>query len=107
MTRKHKKTWLTGLIFGGVIGGAIALLTASRPGVETREMIAGKSMDLRDKAVATVTNTRERVEDLATNIVDGTREKVNQLKERGYRIKNAEKEVAKEYAEEAMKALNS
>jgi gas vesicle protein len=107
MERKNKNNWLTGLIIGGVVGGTIAYLTAARPGEETREMIAEKSMDLRDKAIATAANTRGRVEELATNIVDGTREKVNQLKENGRRIKDAETEIVKDCVTEAKKALSS
>ncbi|MDX9850106.1 MAG: YtxH domain-containing protein [Anaerolineaceae bacterium] len=107
MERKMSNNWLTGLIIGGVVGGTIALLTAARRGEETREMIAEKGMDLRDKAITTAANTRGRVEDLASTIVDGTREKVSQLKETGRRIKNAEAEVMKECVEEAKSALTN
>ncbi len=107
MEQKQKIHWLKGLIIGGVIGGTIALLTASRPGEETRELIAEKSIDLRDKAVATAANTRDRVTNFATSIVDDTREKASQLKKSGIRIKDAEAEVVKDCVQEAKKALNN
>lgn len=107
MERKQNNHWLTGLIIGGVVGSVIALLTTSRTGEETRKMISEKSINLRDKAVETAENTRSRVEALTSSFVEDTRDKVNQLKDSGRKIKNAETEVIKECIQEAKKALVS
>ena len=107
MEQKHKNNLLTGLIIGGVVGGTVALLTASRSGEETRELIVDKSVDLRDKAVAKAVTTREKVGELTESLVDDTREKVDLLKKSSRRIKNAETEVLSECVQEAKKALNS
>ena len=50
--------WVSGMVLGGLIGGGVALLTASRSGEKTREMIGIKSIELRDKAVDKVTEAK-------------------------------------------------
>ena len=107
MEQKHKNNLLTGMIIGGVVGGTVALLTATRTGEETRELIADKSVDIRDKAVAKAVTTRDKVGELTGSIVDDTREKVDLLKKSSRRIKDAETEVISECVQEAKKALKS
>jgi gas vesicle protein len=93
MEKQKTNKWLSGLIFGALLGGGIALLTASRSGEETRDMIAEKSNQLRDKAVAAAMNTKGKIEELTTDVIDSTRERVNKLKADGLRIKMSEAEV--------------
>lgn len=105
MNRKQTKIWMSGLILGGIFGGTIALLSAKRTGEEARELISEKSLDLREKAITTAEETGERVAEFKSNLIDGTRQKMNQIKESGQRIKKAESEVLKDCVEDAQKAL--
>lgn len=93
MEKQKTNKWLSGLIFGALLGGGIALLTASRSGEETRDMIAEKSNQLRDKAVAAAMITKGKIEELTTDVIDSTRERVNKLKADGLRIKMSEAEL--------------
>jgi len=43
-------SFFAGLIVGGLVGAAVALLVAPQSGEETRTMIRDKSIELRDKA---------------------------------------------------------
>lgn len=44
-------TFFTGMIIGGLVGAATALLLAPASGEETRAVIRDKSIELKDKAV--------------------------------------------------------
>ena len=55
-------TFLAGFIIGGLVGSAIALLTAPQSGEETRVMIRDKSIELKDKAVESGHEARVRAE---------------------------------------------
>lgn len=61
------KPVLSGLLIGGVIGAATALLFAPRTGQETRSVIQNKTMELRDR-------TTEGVKDAVTQVKDKTRQ---------------------------------
>lgn len=85
--------FLTGMLLGGAIGYAIALLNAPRPGDETRAMLNDKSRELRDRAAETVQTTVDKTGKLVAEgrdrlgiTVDETRnrvqDRVSDLKER-------------------------
>lgn len=107
MEKKNTNKWVIGLIFSALLGGGLALLTASRSGEETRDMIAEKSNKLRDKAVAAAMSTKGKFEELTSEVVDNTRERVNKLKVEGQRVKSAEAEVIKDCVQNAKQAINS
>lgn len=54
--------FLTGLIVGGLVGAAVALLMAPQSGEETRTLIKDKSIELKDRAMETAEDTRVRAE---------------------------------------------
>jgi gas vesicle protein len=107
----EKKTsnnkWIFGLFFGALLGWGVALLTASRSGEETRDMIAEESNKIRDKAISTAKDTKGKVEEFTSEVIDNTREKVNKLKKDGKRIKMAEARVIEDCVEEALQAVNA
>jgi gas vesicle protein len=45
-------TFFAGLIVGGLVGAAVALLLAPQSGEETRTVIANRGIELKDQAVA-------------------------------------------------------
>jgi len=52
-------SFLVGLVVGGLIGAAVALLYAPQSGEETREAIRTKSIELRDQATEQAAQLRE------------------------------------------------
>jgi gas vesicle protein len=83
-------TFLSGLIIGGLIGAAVALLLAPQSGEETRDLIRDKSIELKDRAVETAEEARIRAEAAAAEararaeeLTHEAREKAEELKKRG------------------------
>lgn len=58
-------SFLSGLIIGGLIGAAAALLMAPQSGEETRTLIKERSIELKDRAAETAEEARLRAEELA------------------------------------------
>lgn len=54
--------FFAGLVIGGLVGAAAALLTAPKSGEETRSLIKEKSIELRDRAVEVSQDTRHKAE---------------------------------------------
>jgi gas vesicle protein len=54
--------FFAGLVIGGLVGAAIALLMAPQTGEETRAQIRDASVDLKDRANATLADAREKAE---------------------------------------------
>ena len=53
-------TFFAGLIVGGLVGAAVALLLAPQSGEETRTLIHDKSIELKDRAVEYGQDARTR-----------------------------------------------
>ena len=54
--------FLAGILIGGLVGAAAALLLAPQSGEETRAQIREKSIELRDRASETVEEARARAD---------------------------------------------
>jgi gas vesicle protein len=78
-------TFFTGMVIGGLVGAAAALLLAPASGEETRAVIRDKSIELKDKAVEygqdvqlraekTLEDTREQLEVVLEDLRDRTNE---------------------------------
>jgi gas vesicle protein len=65
--------FLTGILLGGAVGYALALLNAPRPGEETRAMLNEKSRELRERARETVQTTVDKT----GKLVSEGRERLN------------------------------
>ena len=52
--------FMSGLLLGGIAGAITALLLAPQSGEETRKVILERSMEIKDKALETVDETRLR-----------------------------------------------
>ncbi len=55
-------TFFAGLIVGGLVGAAVALLLAPQSGEDTRTLIRDKSIELKDRAVEYSADARSRAE---------------------------------------------
>jgi gas vesicle protein len=55
-------TFFAGLMIGGLVGAAVALLLAPQSGEETRVIIKDKSIELKDKAVESGAGARTAAE---------------------------------------------
>ncbi len=54
--------FFAGLVVGGLVGAAIALLLAPQSGEETRTQIRDTSLELKDRAGETIGEAREKAE---------------------------------------------
>jgi gas vesicle protein len=64
-----------GILAGTAIGLAVGLLYAPRPGMETREMLKGKTEEAKHKAADIIQEARER----AKKIVEDARGKAAEI----------------------------
>ena len=74
---------VTGLLIGGLIGAATALLMAPRSGEETRAEIRNKAMEYRDRTKDVVNETVSQAKSKADELKEGVLEKADDLKRRG------------------------
>lgn len=72
-------TILLAFVIGGLVGAIVMAIFAPQSGQETRGFIRSKSMDLKDKAVGTTTQTGKAVSEL----VSGARDRATNLFRRG------------------------
>lgn len=75
-------SFLSGVIIGGLLGAAAALLLAPQSGEETREIIKEKGIELRDKAQETAEEARTRATELAHQVESRSKEIYDQQRER-------------------------
>lgn len=99
------KPVLTGLLVGGLIGAATALLFAPRSGEETRAELRGKAIDLRDRTTETVKDTVSQAKSKAYELKDGVLEKADELRHRGQRAINEQLDRATHAVETGKKKV--
>jgi gas vesicle protein len=99
-------SFLSGLIIGGLIGAAVALLMAPQSGEETRELIRDKSIELKDRAVETAEEARIKAEAAAAEararadeLAHEAKVKADELKQRGQHFIEEQKTKATEVIE--------
>jgi len=64
--------FLKGILFGSIIAGVVVLFTAPHSGMETRRMIQDKGIQLRDRSMKTLEDTRERIETIISDVLHST-----------------------------------
>jgi gas vesicle protein len=101
--------FFVGMIVGGLVGAATALLLAPQSGEETRTMIRDKGIELKDKAVEVGQDVQLRAE----KALEDTREQLevvlDDLKDRTDelgKILNREKQEADKLAKDAKPAVS-
>ena len=68
-------SWVTGIVFGSLIGGTVALLMAPQSGMQTRAVLAQRGNEIRDRTREMVDDARSRVVEIA----EDTRERVDRV----------------------------
>ncbi|MFM7321830.1 MAG: YtxH domain-containing protein [Armatimonadota bacterium] len=68
----NKSEFMLGLVIGGAVGAAVALLYAPRSGAETRDQLKHKGDELKDGAHDLVERAVHRAEELGTQVKDRT-----------------------------------
>jgi gas vesicle protein len=105
-------SFLSGLIIGGLIGAAVALLMAPQSGEETRELIRDKSIELKDRAAETAEEARIKAEAAAADararadqMAKDAKVKAEELKQRGQHFIEEQKVKATEVIESGKEAI--
>lgn len=102
---RSAKPVVTGLVIGGLIGAATALLMAPRTGEETRAEIRNKALEYRDRTRdvvnETVSNARSKVHELKEGVV----EKADELRHRGQKVADEQFEHLAQAAETGRKKV--
>ena len=68
----NKSDFLAGLLIGGALGAALALLYAPQSGDETREKLKQKGEDIKDKTSDTYEKARTRATEVGETLKDKT-----------------------------------
>jgi gas vesicle protein len=77
---------LAGVVIGALVGGALALLFAPKPGTQVRADLEGAVDDLRDRAEQAIDELQSSATDLVTrsrSLLDQTREHIARSVEAG------------------------
>jgi len=72
-------SFLAGFVIGGLIGAAVALLTAPQSGEQTRQLIADKSIELRDRAAETASDYQAKAGEFASQTAHAYEEQVQRI----------------------------
>lgn len=115
MSTKTNKTgsFLTGVLFGSLVGGTVALLFAPQSGEETRTVIKEKSLEIKDKAVETGEEIRHKAEEVAQKTrarieeaAEATKEQAQELQHRGQAFVDTQRERIKDAIDAGKKSLS-
>lgn len=86
-TKRKGPSLMKGLFLGSLAGASLALLVAPRPGMQTRDLLREKSLDLRDRAQSTVEDTRDRAQEAVRMATD----RANELAQRSTEVVSQQK----------------
>jgi gas vesicle protein len=107
----ERKEFVLGMVLGGLVGAAVALLYAPQSGDETRARLGEKADELKDKAVDAASHARDSVvtaADTARRSAGELADRANQrLTETRDRVKSAVDAGREAYAEKRNELTNS
>lgn len=99
------RDFISGVLWGGLVGAAIGLLVAPRSGDETRALLRERSEEFREQAKETTDNLRtkasetaEQARERAVELQQRGKELIDENRERIVRTAEAVKETIKEPA---------
>jgi gas vesicle protein len=100
--------FLAGVIIGGLIGAAVALLLAPQPGDETRADLREKGIELKDRMVELSEDARKRAEEWQEEgraAIESQKERLEEAVEEGKKAAaTKKKELLEELEKESGKA---
>jgi gas vesicle protein len=102
MDNERLISWIGIFLLGGLVGASIAMLMAPQSGRKTRGMIADKGVELKDRAMGTVEETKHKAEQLASS----TMEKVSSLRNRGQETLEETAEDIRNHAKNARDSMS-
>ena len=82
------REFISGMVWGGLVGAAIGMLVAPRSGEETRARLRERSDEFRSQALETAENLRDQAKETAGQ----AREKATELQQRGKDMLDENKE---------------
>ena len=101
----HTKTFLSGLVIGGMVGAVTMLLMAPQPGEQTRTELQGRAIELRDRTATTVKETMTQVRAKANQIKADVQIKAVDLRHQGQDMLVKQLDHVSQAAEAGKKAL--
>jgi gas vesicle protein len=97
--------FLAGLVVGGLVGAAVALLLAPQSGEETRTIIREKGIELKDRAVETAEETRARAERALEEARMRAEEAIEETRLRAEELSRLTREKAAEFQQRGQVVL--
>jgi gas vesicle protein len=88
--------FFAGLVIGGLVGAAIALLMAPQSGVETRTQLRDVSLELKDRANETMAEAREKADAIVADARRRGEDIVTEARRRGEEIVGEARKRAEE-----------
>ncbi len=83
-TRKfHPGSFIKGIVLGSILAAGIALFTAPRSGVETRQMLLEKGEQIQDNVAHSIEKVREQVDTMITDTRQQAEQIVGRIGEQG------------------------
>lgn len=103
MNDESRGLWfLTGLLLGGIVGAAIALLWAPQSGEETREQLREEAIELQKRGSEMTAEARERANKMAAEAQERSRLALEEQKARLQEAIDAGKQAASQRKGELM-----
>jgi gas vesicle protein len=99
MTDRHDGdfgSFFSGILLGGLIGAAVALLMAPQSGEETRKLIREKGIELRDMSNEALEKAASEARTRADELTRMAREQATELRGRAESLRNRGEEVAED-----------
>ncbi len=107
MTTKTIFTGITGFLIGGLAGALVALFNAPQSGVKTRALIRDKSIELKERAVDRMQDTRTQAVHLVDDLKDNVQTRTSKLLRVGREVIDKEKHLLEQSARKAQKAMQA
>ncbi len=95
-----------GLLVGSAVGYAVAMLYAPRTGDQTREMLTSKSMEIRDRAMDTFQDTKDKTGKLIAQGRQKLTETVEQSKDAASDLADQGKDMLNEKRADLSESLH-
>jgi gas vesicle protein len=101
------KTFVSSFAIGGLIGGLAGLLMAPKSGMEMREDIRTKGIEIKDMVGENVQNTRVQAERAIDNVAQQAKDKAERLRKVGEKTYHEQKSSIEKGADEAQNVIQS